>query len=665
MTIITPTNPSALAEYLRDNIYDKLRKEREATIEPKWQKNIDAFNAVVNSEYWKEGETEGWRSDTFIKLTKQKIVTAYSMIVDIILQGGKIPFSLLPSPWDTMVFKDLPEEQKKRLEDDIDEMEDLINQQFQDCSADREMMKNIMSGAIYGETIGKKYVHEVIRTGYKKISLAPQGLQDQQGQYDRFEAFKKTKDAPAYRHISNWNFFRDLETNDLQTGLADIERDLVSPFWLRKKKGQPFWIDDAIDRAIKNARKPGDTSSTGSTSDTSSLPPFLRTITNRHNTIENLEFWTRVPTEIVEQFEKDLKKKGHFTTDIQLEYDGNETEIMAVMSDAEVTRYAKAEEGKRPFYRVEWEMKPDHAEGIGVADNLEDVQKVLNGMIRAFENNKKLSANVMGAGKSRLMPDWDGSFKPGQFIEVAEEVDDARMAFQQIIVADVGETLLSGIALFERYADESSMLPKLLAGSVLEKQKPDTLGELHMLQQNSGKYLGSVIKNFDEGIIEPVVTDFYHYIMDDPEVEKGKGNFIAKALGFTSFQDKIIRVQKIMQAINLALSDDRLAQEVKFRDLLEEIYKALDLEPSQILKTPDEKQQEQEQQLQMIAMQEAKAKRMRDDALMVEEEQKDTDLDREIDKEDAKHENALEMEDVEFEHEVALKTVPTPKTESK
>lgn len=661
MSIVTHTQPSALAEYLRNNIYDKFAKERKVSIEPKWQKNIDAFNAVVDSKYWKEGETQDWRSDTFIKLTKQKIVTAYSMIVDIILQGGKIPFSLIPSPWDAVVFKDLPDEQKKKLEDDIDEMEELINQQFQDCNADREFMKNIMSGAIYGETIGKRYIHEVTRTGYNKVSLAPEGLEDPNGQYDRFVGFKKTKDAPAYRYVTNWNFFRDLEADDLQKGIGTVERELTSPFELRKKKGQPFWLDEAIERAIKNAKKPGESSSTN---DTSSLPPKLRDLSHIHNTMENLEFWCRVPTEIVEQFEADLKKGEQFSVnDANYEYDGYETEIMAVLSDNEVTRYARAEEDKRPYYRVEWESKLDHADAIGVADNIDDVQGVLNGMVRAFEDNKKLSANVMGVGKGGAFPDWDKSFKPGQFIEVADEVDDVRAGWQQIIVQDVGSTLLEGIGLFERYGDESSMLPKLLAGSVLEKQKPDTLGELNMLQQNSGKYLGAVIKNYDEGLIEPLVTDHYNFIMSDPEVEKGKGNFLAKALGFTSFQDRIVRVQKIMQAINLALSDERLAQEVKFRDLLEEIYKVLDLEPSQILKTPEEKQVEAEQQSNFIASQEEKARQMRDEGVAIEEEQKDAELERDIEKEDAKHENTVELEDEKFENEVLLKQMPEQKKE--
>ena len=118
-----------------------------------------------------------------------------------------------------------------------------------------------------------------------------------------------------------------------------------------------------------------------------------------------------------------------------------------------------------------WEIDLDGISGTGVADNVESVQMVLNGMVRAFEDNKKLAANVIVAIKKALLLEWSGTFKPGELIEVAEEAKSAAEAIQQIIIQDVGETLLSGIALMERYAEEGSMLPKILQGTAFEKQK--------------------------------------------------------------------------------------------------------------------------------------------------------------------------------------------------
>jgi len=67
---------------------------------------------------------------------------------------------------------------------------------------------------------------------------------------------------------------------------------------------------------------------------------------------------------------------------------------------------------------------------------------------------------------------------------------------------------------------------------------------------------------------------------------------IAKAIGFSSFQNRIVRVQKLMQAIQMALAHPALEAEVKLRGLLEDLYKALDIETENILKTPEEKAEE-------------------------------------------------------------------------
>ena len=79
---------SALGYYLKEVLFKNWKKDREA-IETEMQTNLDAFNAVITGNFWKSGETEDWRSDTFVEVTKMKVIGAYSMIIDILLQGGQ------------------------------------------------------------------------------------------------------------------------------------------------------------------------------------------------------------------------------------------------------------------------------------------------------------------------------------------------------------------------------------------------------------------------------------------------------------------------------------------------------------------------------------------------------------------------------------------------
>jgi len=645
---------SGLGYYIREVLFKEYAEDREP-LEVKWEKNRNAFTAVSEG-VWKKDEGDDWRSNTFIQTTKQKVLAAYAMVIDMLLQGGKFPFALKPSPLDEVELEELPDEQREIVEDDLDDMTQLIHQQLQWCHADRQLMKNVMSGAIFGETIAEEYVHQVERKGYRKVSLAPPGTPNAE-QYDRFEPYSKQKEAPAYKYCSLWNFFRDMESEDLQAGSGVIYREMTCPYDLDKMKGQPFVLDDKIDAAIKSATPPGGSEHGGA--DTHTLPPALRDIKHRRKTIEKLKFWGRVPVSLVEDFEKnELSNRGDsFDIISDYEYDGKEVEVMVVMADCEVVQYAINDIGKRPYYRVVWEDKLDHADATGVADNVQDVQQVLNGMVRAFEDNVKLAANVILALKKRYLAPGamkDG-IKPGMELEIAEECDDARKAIQQVIIQDITGSLINGIPLFERYADEGSQIPKILQGVVAEKHKPDTLGELNMLQQNSGKYLGSVIKNFDEGLIEPVTMSFYEYNMEDPEVTKGKGNFIAEALGFTSFQDRVMRMQKLMQGLNLVLSSDVLSAEVKPREIMTDLWKALDLDPTTVFKTPAKEQ---------LEFQEWQAEKAR----QLENEAKTDDVQAKIAEEGAKHKFGMEEKkqehefdmieaDQKFQHDLVLKAV--------
>jgi len=601
----TTQSTSDLGHYLKSELLDNWAKQRK-DVEAKWLRNENAYNSVTEGFWqpdWKTEEGTGWRSKTFISMTKIKVLSAYAIVIDMLLQGGMFPIELILSPWDNIVLEDLPKPQQDKVKDDIDDMTGLIQQQLLDCKSATELMKCVMAGAKFGETYWKTYIHEVTRRGFQLMNLAPQGMPElqNQNQYQKYQYFERQIKAPAFRYVSCWDMFRNMETDDMQTSQGYCERSWTSAFDLNALKGKPYYIDDAIEKVIKEHTKSVTTKPSNETT------PARRKIKDPYNHLQKWEFWCRVPRKIYENFVKEVDDKAdnkNLITDYtEHEMDGDEVDIGACMVENHVVRILKAKPLTRPHGRVPWEINLDDNHGIGVADNVEEAQRVLNGMIRAFEDNKKLSANVMAAIKKSLLADWSGEFKPGEIIELSEEAERASDAIAQIIFADVGESLLSGIALMERYGDELTQLPKILQGYVAEKRKVDTLGELQMLQANAGKYIGSVIKNYDTELIEPVAFRFYEYNMLDPSVQNGKGNYIVTPKGFESFNYKIIRLQKIMQGINLVMQHEGLARETKLKTLLEEIFRALDIDPQLAFKSEEEKEKETKLMAQMQATQ--------------------------------------------------------------
>ena len=575
----------------------------------------------------------------FLPATKIKVVSAYSIIIDMLLQGGQLPFTLKPSPWDRVLYADLDEASQQQVDSAIDDQKALILQQFQDCFLDRQFMMGMMSGAMYGEAYFDRYVHKVNRPTWEQVSFAPQGLPDN-GQYTRYQKIVRSNMAPAVEYFSVWDSFRDMSTNDIQNSVGFIRRQFTSAYKLRQKTKSPYFLKNKILRVIEEASNKQNDSA-----DTSSLAPNLRNLQHRPDTIEMLQFQGRVPIKYVQEFTKDGDNKINQFSGLDYDNDGREIEMMVTMANDEVIRIAQMEPGERTIYRVPWEEKLDHAEGIGVADNVETMQTRVNGMWRAYEKNMNLSANVLLAVKEWKI-EWDKILTEGGVIQMEHDLADIREAIQQVVIQNVGDPIINGLRLAERFLDEASMLPKIMQGETAEKKAPDTAYEMNQLLQNAGKYIGQVIKNWDERFIEPVAMDFLEYNMADPAQEKGKGNFIVEALGFTSFQDKVVRLQKLMQFINLAMTSDEMKAEIKFNEVNKEIAKGLDLDPDQIIKTQEEQQKDAEAEAHAQEQAKAEAEEMMVSQAQVEETIKENDFTREMQMEEFKQQGELELQEL-------------------
>lgn len=602
MSIYQPTTSSnPMAEFILKR-YEQWRQNR-LPLQLKCTKNLEAFRGISTGT-WKKGEGEGWRSNTFFNATKQKIISAFALVSDMMLMGGRIPFMLAPSPWDEVNLAGLPEDQATSIRKDIDDMERLIDQQFSDCSADRSFLKNILSAAIFGETYAKKLVIDVVRRGWRLNAPQIPGIEN----LDRlppelmaFEPYAESHNAPAWEYVPWWDIFRDLETDKLLEGAGVIHRQLTSPFWLRARKDRAYFLSDSIDTVLANASKQGDSSSVPE-KDTESLTPALRNIKFRQNTILYLEFWGRVPKETADKYEEDLlanKTPGMEISEIptfgkQQDYEeGDDVEVMVCVAGDQVVRYCRTSPEERPFFRSVWEENLDDIGGTGVADNAENMQVVLNGAIRAMEDNKKLTANLIAGVKRRYIEGDIKEVKPGLLFDISEECDDARKAIAQVEFTDVGASLMQLIEMAMQFLDQDTMIPKIQQG--IQTDQRVTAFEISQQVEKAGKYIGSVIRNQDEGLIEPIVESFYDYNMSDPTVSKGKGNYIVKALGFNSFQDRIERIGKIKQFMDLIVSNPAFLAEARVRKLMENIAKALDIEPDEVLKSEAEKQAEAEQ----------------------------------------------------------------------
>ena len=616
---------SGLCEFIVGQ-YKIFKTDRVNICEQNWKNDLSLFKGKDVAQ-WKKGEGKGWRAKTFIKWAKVKVFAAFAVICDVYFQGGKIPFVLDESPYGKHISELLQgfiqEEEIKRFQEEqrrgLQQMTDKIHEQLSDRDAIRHYMRKILSLAIYGEAWSKFTVEDVLREYYEPIIAATE-FKGVMPEIVGFDPRIDTVEVPGWEYRSVWDMFYDMSNEDIQKGAGVIERDFISAYELRQLKGTPFYIDDYIDTILESYDRDSASESSSSNNDEAEEKPGKRSLYKRQDNIRRLEFWGRAPRHLVEQFERDIQNKVSLDV-VQLgqsigEEDkaGDDVEIMAQIVKTPtfeaIVRFAR-NDGKRPYCHGLWEEQLDETVGYGIVRNLEDLSTMFNGLVRAFEDNKKLSANVITAIKrSYLAPGAFDEIKPGMQVDVAENVDDVRKALEAIIIPDVGENLINGMALAREWIDTISQIPEILHAGVPMKRADSTAFEINQLMENAGKYLGAVIRNIDQSFVEPEIKALYDYNMLDPDYDGIKGNWKVQANGFTSFQNRIIKINALRQLLALVLSNEYLAREIKVAPHLKVLYENIDQDPNVFLKSEDEKREEAE--MEALAREKAKEEAKQD-----------------------------------------------------
>ncbi len=502
----------ALVGLIRDGYYKDWADQRRDTLETTWSLAYDSFRGEYSSgnlEKWKALEGTNWRSKVFVRITKMKVVSAVAQINDIYFQGGKIPFSVSPTPIsDDMqgIFlpPDIADLRAKGMSRRIDDI-------FTECKAADLQKMAILEMAIYGMSVLKAPVmRQKERLRYRMqtpriAAMADMMLGTQLAQkYSRHVLTPEMINVPVVEHPNLWDMFWDME-GDFQDGQGVIQRVMMTPAMLRKYANIPGFDKAVIDRVIANAGSGGSASSSES-----NQGPGRDKMLNPKRNIRVLDFCGAVPVNKLKE------TKLYNERD-----DGKEREIIAVIADGEIIYQPQKNPwpgNLRPYHPAVWEALPHESHGIGVPENLKDSQMMINGSVRTYIDNKSLSGNVLMAGNPRMLaPGQNRSVYPGKYFELAEAVTDARQALQFFSPPDVGGGILEMINLFERFADEESNLPKLLEG---EKSvgDPKTAFAFSKLVEAANKALGNVIKNIDGGQTQPIVESLYHWLMvTDPD----------------------------------------------------------------------------------------------------------------------------------------------------
>ena len=582
--------------------------------ETRWLRSYRNYRGLYGSDVQ---FTEAEKSRVFIKVTKTKTLAAYGQIVDVLFAGNKFPLSVDPTELPDGVVDNvhfdpkLPEQLSDRdvnpygfvgdgkeipagsteqslvdslgpLADDLEGIEGLKNGVGKTTSsvtfspamiAAKKMQKKIQDQL--EESSASKHLRStafemaLFGTGVMK---GPFAVDKEYPKWDDDGEYNPTiKTVPQVSHVSVWNFYPDPDANNMDEAQFVIERHKMSRTQMRALKKRPYFRSAVIDEAIQM----------GENYDKESWEDDLSDYAPEHGTerFEVLEYWGMCDTEmLVDQgveIPSELEDADELQTNVWI---CNGKLLRMVINPFKPSRI--------PYMAAPYELNPYSFFGVGIAENMDDTQTLMNGFMRMAVDNAVLSGNLLiEVDETNLVPGQDLSVYPGKVFR-RQGGAPGQAIFGTKFPNVAGENL----QLFDKarvLADESTGLPSFSHGQTGVSGVGRTASGISMLMNAAGSGIKNVIKNVDDYLLRPLGEGLFRFNMQFDYDSDIKGDLEVKARGTESLMANEVRSQRLMQFMQVA-SSPTLAPFAKFDYIIREIAKSMELDPDKVTNNMNE-----------------------------------------------------------------------------
>ena len=234
-----------------------------------------------------------------------------------------------------------------------------------------------------------------------------------------------------------------------------------------------------------------------------------------------------------------------------------------------------------PFFIAPYEVNPGSFFGVGVAENMDDTQTLMNGFMRLAVDNAVLSGNVMlEVDVTNLEPSTDFKMKPGKIWKRQSGV-----AGQAVNAIQIPNISAQNMQMFDKarvLADESTGFPSFAHGQTGVTGVGRTASGISMLMGAAAGSIRTVIKNIDDYLLAPLGQAFFRFNMQFDYDEEIKGDLEVKAQGTQSLMANEVKSQRLMQFLSL-VQNPALAPFAKMDYIIREIAQSMDLDPDKVV----------------------------------------------------------------------------------
>jgi len=605
--------------------------------EARWLKAYENYRGLYAKNI-KFRESE--KSRIFVKITKTKVLAAFGQLVDVIFGTGKFPIGIsetkLPegdkedafldinNPNPSLESGEIPDNIGNRLEDPMQEnvyaygyqgdgqvlkpgatigtgmfeksieeqadeagmlkegltadpkimeispaqraarrMEKLVHDQIEESNGSSEIRNALLESALLGTGIVKgpfNFNKQLNKWNYNE---------DGDREYNPLEVR-----VPRIEFVSCWDFYPDPAATNIDECEYVVHRHKMNKSQLRQLRNMPYFDKNIIRECLQEGANYTEKDFE------SQLKDDNKNDYDSSVNFEVLEYWGIMDAEYAREVGIDLPKSVDDLDEVQINaWVCGDKLLRAVINP--FTPY------RIPYNAFPYERNPYNFFGIGVAENMDDSQQIMNGHARmAIDNLAMAGSLVFDVDESALVGGQNMEIYPGKIFR-----RQAGMPGQSIYGLKFPNTAPENMMMFDRFrqlADEQTGLPSYSHGQTGVQSMTRTASGMSMLLGAASLNIKTVIKNLDDFLLKPLGEAYFQWNMQFFEGEIDViGDLEVKATGTNSLMQKEVRSQRLTMFLQTA-QNPSIAPFVKVSKLVSELAYSLDLDPDEILNDPEE-----------------------------------------------------------------------------
>ena len=572
---------------------------------------------------------ESEKSRVFVKVTKTKVLAAFGQLVDVVFGGNKFPIGVsetnipegiekhahlnpslettppqmseetatkLENPFDVGYkgdgrtlkpgatfgsgkFEVVRPEKKLNMTEGLSpipealevspaqeaarRMEKLIHDQIEESNGSSELRSALFECALFGTGI--------IKGPFNFNKTLNRWQEDEDGNRNYSPINVR---VPRIEFVSIWDFFPDPNATNMDESEYIFHRHRLNRTQLRALGKMPYFDKDQIRECLAMGPNYVEQDYEHELRDEDGSSDYGQ------GQYEVLEYWGVMDAEYAREVGMEIPDDVDDLDEVQVNaWISNGKLLRAVVNPFTPFRV--------PYQAFPYERNPYSFFGIGVAENMDDSQQIMNGHVRMAIDNLALSGSlVFDVDETALVGGQNMEVYPGKVFKRQAGVPGT--AINGIKFPNTSTENMMMFDKFRQLADEQTGIPSYSHGQTGVQSMTRTASGMSMLLGAASLNIKTVIKNLDDFLLKPLGESYFQWNMQFLESRLGvEGDLEVKATGTNSLMQKEVRSQRLTMFLQ-TVQNPAVAPFIKMNKLISELAYSLDLDPDELMNDPEE-----------------------------------------------------------------------------